>query len=183
MREFRRLVPDLIGLRRDLPRVHMRMGLATGEVTVGNVGSDQLKGYTVIGDTVNLAARLEPAGKQYGTSILVSEDTWAAAREAFDFREIDRIRVVGRNEAVGIYELLARKGQSPAPLCDVLGRFAEALAAYRAGDLATARAAWEECARIDANDPVTRTFLARCARLEAEGVPKDWDGVWTLTAK
>ena len=61
-------------------------------------------------ELVRPAARLEPAGKHYGTSILVSEDTWAAAREAFDFREIDRIRVVGRNEAVGIYELLARKG-------------------------------------------------------------------------
>ena len=181
--EFRTLVPDIVGLRKGVPRVNMRIGIATGDVTVGNVGSDQLKGYTVIGDTVNLAARLESANKQYGTHTLIAESTWELLGEDFMTREIDQIRVMGKSEPVRVFELLGKTGEVDPVLLDLRQSFQSALAAYRLGDLPKAVSLWEECAKIAPDDKATRIFLERCATLAEDGLPEEWDGIWTLSKK
>jgi adenylate cyclase len=183
MAEFRREVPDLIGMRRGAPTVHMRIGIATGDVTFGNVGSDTMKGFTAIGDAVNLAARLESANKVYGTSILVAEPSWVEAGSAVEGRPLDIIRVVGREEPVRIFELTGLAGEGSVAEREFCAAFAAALERSRAGAMAEARAGFEACQRQRAADKPCALFLERIATVERTGLPVGWDGVWTLTNK
>jgi adenylate cyclase len=109
--EFRRQLSDLTGLRRNVPDFQVRMGLATGEVVVGSMGSDTTKTYTVIGDTVNVASRLEGVNKAYGTRIIAAEDTLRLAQHAVEARELDLVIVAGKTEPIRVFELLAPAGQ------------------------------------------------------------------------
>src|SRR4029434_9629208 len=115
-----RELPDITGLRRDLPAIDLCIGVCTGEVVVGNIGSDNTRSYTVIGDTVNLTARLERANRIYGTQILVGETTAQAIGSQFEIREIDTISVKGKTETTRIFELMSAAGQ----LSEVLERCA-----------------------------------------------------------
>ncbi len=172
---FRAMLPEITGLRRGIPEIGVRMGLASGDVTIGNIGSESSKGFTVIGDTVNLASRLEGANKEYGTWILMSEETRRMAGDAIEAREIDAIRVVGKSEPVRIFELVGRKGD-PNPLKEPYER---ALAQYRAGDLDAA----EELFKSIEGDKPAGIMLGRIAYLREHPEARRADGVWDLTKK
>ena len=127
-------LPELFGVRHGLPEVNVRMGIASGEVTVGNIGSETSRGYTVIGDTVNLASRLEQANKFYGTRILVSEGTRDLAGDTLAFREIDSLRVVGKQEPVRVYELLGYSAELSEADRQRVQAYEAGLARYREQD-------------------------------------------------
>jgi len=159
--------------------VRMRVGLNSGPAVVGNMGSGRRFDYTAMGDTMNLASRLEGAGKLYGASILVGEETERRVRGAVLAREVDIIRVVGKKQPVRIFELIGEKDEVPAGDVEKALRFGRALESYRARRFAEADAAFTALV----GDPVAALYAERARRATAEPPPVDWDGVHTLDRK
>jgi len=158
--------------------IDLRIGISSGEMIVGTLGSDVSRSFTVLGDCVNLGARLEGACKQYGTRVLISERTNVLAGKTIASREIDLIRVKGREKPTRIFELLNDDHQ-PA----VIGRFATALEAYRDRQWGVAESAFRRCLVDLPEDPPSKVYLQRVVRLADTPPPPDWDGVWVLESK
>jgi len=179
---FRAELPDLMGLRKNLPDINLRIGLATGEVIVGNIGSDTARSYTVMGDVVNLASRMESANNVYGTRILISGETGRMAHRVVETREIDSIAVKGKTEPVQVYELLSLQGQLSPELDKRRNRFAEGLEAYRKQAWPAAEMIFQELVDKFADAPA-RAFLERVKILRQHPPGAGWDGVWRMTGK
>jgi adenylate cyclase len=181
--EFRKRLPEITGLRRDPPVLGVRMGIATGEAVVGAIGSPSARSYTVIGDTVNLASRLEGVNKLYGTTVIIAEDTFRLAQNAIEARELDIVTVAGKSEKIRIYELMTLSGELDAIRSALREQFTEGLAAYRRQDWDAAEQCFTACRNLVAEDGPSTVFLARIAAFRRDPPPAGWDAVWHLTAK
>jgi len=140
----------------------VRIGIATGEVVVGNIGSEQTRSYTVIGDTVNLASRLDGACKSYGARALISEATQREVGDAVELREIDTVLVRGKTEPEHVFELLGRKGNLSARQRELRAAYATALAAYRRRSWDEAVGGFESSLAIDPEDPRAASCSPAC---------------------
>ena len=181
--KLRKHLSDVLGLRRDLPEFSVRMGLATGDLVVGTIGAPNARSFTVIGDTVNLASRLEGANNAYATSILVDEGTFQLAQNDVEGREIDFLTVLGKLEPVRVYQIMAPAGCLSAAENELRGLFAEALAAYRARDWDRSDQHFTQCLAVVPKDGPAAVFRRRIEFLRGQALPPDWDGVWQLTEK
>ena len=146
------------------PFMHVRMGVATGPMVVGNMGSKTRSDYTMMGDTVNLAARFESCQKQYGTSILVNEETWNTVKNEVVTRLLDRVQVVGKQEAVGAYEIVARKTEISEDALKCVSRFNEGQKYYEDFEFAKALKFFESSVELDPADVPSRIYVERCVR-------------------
>lgn len=161
------------------PELHVRMGLNTGTAIAGNMGSRSRFDYTVMGDNVNLGSRLEGINKQYSTSILISESTYEQVKEHLFCRELDLIRVKGKNEAVRIYELIGRKNIVTKEEEKKAAAFAEALALYRSKNFLRAKEKFEAIK----DDKPSQIFAKRCDAFTKNPPEEGWGGVWTFMTK
>lgn len=162
--------------------VYARAGINSGVAVVGNMGSRHKYNYTVMGDIVNLASRLEGANKPYGTFLMISEATLQKLGGAVLARELDLIAVKGKTQPVKVYEVIDFAERATAADRERVARFEAALARYRARDFAHARAELEALVK-DTGDEPSKLYLERCEIFLAEPPPADWNGVWTMTEK
>ena len=176
---LRQEIPEILGVRgTPMERCDLRIGVATGEALVGSIGSDVMMSYTVMGDVVNLASRLEGANKLYGTRNLVSERTIAATGGTFEVREVDRIVVAGHTHSEVVFEILGSKGELTPQQLSLRDSYLEGLTAYR-------ERRWDEAVRaLNASlealpgDGPSVALLQRVESLKANPPSQDWDGSW-----
>ncbi|MDD2717848.1 MAG: adenylate/guanylate cyclase domain-containing protein [Candidatus Wallbacteria bacterium] len=165
-----------------LPRIDIRIGINTGEVIVGNVGSSKRMNYTILGDSVNTAARLEPACKQYGVRTLISDNTMELVKDDFILREVDLVRVKGKFKPTGIYELIAEKSEAASMDLKYLDCFSEALALYKQMKWDEAIAKFHEVYEMK-HDKTSKIYIDRCEEFKKDPPSADWDGVYVMTTK
>jgi class 3 adenylate cyclase len=181
---LRQELPELLGVRTIPMQCDIRIGIATGEALVGSIGSEFMMSYTVMGDTVNLASRLEAANKAYGSHCLVSGATVAAAKDAaIEVREIDHVVVLGQSQPQVIFEIMGRRGELEPNAMQLRTRYEEGLTAYRAGRWDEARAAFNAGLAAVPGDGPSTMLLKRIDDLQKNGPPANWDGSWRLDSK
>lgn len=166
------------------PPVDMGLGLNTDRIVAGNIGSKKRMDYTMIGDGVNLAARLESACKQYHARILLSEFTVARLKGVYRLREVDKVVVKGKTEPVSVFECLDYHDDASFPnLMDVLGNFNEGVKLYRAQQWDRAAGFFEKALAANASDALSSTYIDRCTMMKAAPPGPQWDGVWIMKDK
>ena len=165
------------------PPLDMGLGLNTDKIVAGNIGSQKRMDYTMIGDGVNLAARLESACKQYNARILISDFTFKKLKGTYRIRYIDDVVVKGKTEPVGVHEVLDYHNDKTFPnLMDVVNHFNEGRKKYRLGDFTSSISSFQECLKANSNDLLSKTYIERCEQLIKEK-PTNWDGVWVMKSK
>jgi len=165
------------------PPVEMGLGLNTDKVVSGNIGSSKRMDYTMIGDGVNLAARLESACKSYSARILISDFTYQRLKGTYQIRYIDDVIVKGKTTPVGVREVLDYHTQDTFPnLMDNVNHFNEGRSSFKSGDWNKAIKSFDECLKCNPNDGLSKTYLERCSIMQEKN-PKEWDGIWVMTSK
>ena len=165
-----------------LPEIDIGIGLNSGEMSVGNMGSNTVRSYTVMGDSVNLGSRLEGINKQYGTRIIISEFTQKAVGDSFVVREIDWVKVKGKKLPVRIFELMS-EGAPSAEQKSLLEPWNTGFQQYHNKEFEAAIQSFTQALNISPNDEASKMYVERCQDLLREPPPADWDGVFTMTTK
>lgn len=165
-----------------------RIGINTGKLVTGNMGSTMRMNYTMMGDTVNLAARLEASAKQYGVYIQVAEETYTACKDKFIWRDLDYVIVMGKTEPAKVYELISESGNMPPGYDKLLPAYDEAIDLYRNQDWAKAIEAFKASDKLEDMFPGRKTnpsriYIPRCEHYKENPPGDNWDGSWSLTKK
>ena len=165
-----------------------RIGINTGKMVTGNMGSESRMNYTMMGDTVNLAARLESSAKQYGVYIQIADSTYEAVKDQIVVRALDFVRVMGKTEPVKVFELISEKDQEPEIYKKILPVFHEGLEYYFKQDWDKAIEAFQTADELEEMFPgrktnPSRVYIPRCQNFKSNPPGDDWDGVWTQTSK
>jgi len=164
--------------------INIGIGLNSDVVVSGNIGSKKRMDFTIIGDGVNLAARLESACKQYAARILVSEFTYKKLRGTYRTREIDLVVVKGKTKPVAVYEILDYHSDETFPnLMDVVNQFKDGVAKYRSGKWDAAIGAFREALSRNPHDKLSEIYIERCEHLKSNPPAGEWDGVWVMEEK
>ena len=163
--------------------VYTRIGINTGEMVVGNMGTSQKMDYTIMGNSVNLAARLEGVNKQYGTWVLISEETYNTGGNEFTVRQMDRVRVVGIQEPVRLYELIDEKSATAADMLEAIELFHKGLELFESRQWDAAAAQFRKVQKILPGDGPSGVFIKRCQGFKKSPPAASWDGVFKLTEK
>ena len=163
--------------------LYMRIGINTGEMIVGNLGTQKKMNYSILGNAVNLASRLEGINKQYGTWILTSEDTIRETNQEILSRQLDRIRVAGVNEPVRIYEVLEIKKDAPAALHEQADLFSKAHSLFELHQWKEAERLFKDLLELYPSDGPSILYLERCRQYLENPPPGNWDGVFNFIEK